>query len=49
MQMLENSEHTEIRIFLNQATILINVQKHCFGNIQLTLLHNLFSLIEKSH
>lgn len=47
--MLENSEHTEIWIFLNQATILINVQKHCLGNIQLTLLHSIFSLIEKSH
>lgn len=49
MKMLEKGEHTEIYIFLNQATILTNVQKRCLGNIQLTLLQSIFSLIEKVH
>lgn len=49
MQMLANSERSAIWIFLNQATILTNAQKQCLGNIQLALLHSIFSIIEKTH
>lgn len=47
--MLANSEYNGIWIFLNQATILTNVQKPCLGNIQPALLHSIFSVIEKTH